>query len=357
MEPVRLAVIGVGLIGRRHVERIDSLEACSLVEICDADTSRKSIAEEFGVPFYQDVDALLRHEKPEGAIMAVPNGLHATVAETCAKYSVHMLIEKPTAGTLEQATHIQSVTDDAGVRVLVGHHRRHNPLILKARSLIQGGDIGRLVAVSMMWTLLKSADYFQVDWRCQRPSGGPTLINLIHELDILRFLCGEICQVFAQSSSAARGLDVEDTVSVTLSFENGALGSIIASDATPAPWSYELTARENPDYHPVKENCYHFLGTEGSLDFPQLNLWRYADEDRSGWRHPLEQVDHRVESSDPITSQMEHFCRVVRGEEASIVDARDATRSLAVALAVLESCERHVPIDLPLSVDSDGALA
>lgn len=238
------------------------------------------------------------------------------------------------------------MADAAGIRILVGHHRRHNPLISKARSLVQGGAIGKLVAVSVLWALKKPDDYYQVQWRCKRPGGELTLINLIHEIDTLRFICGEIRQVYAQSSSAVRGMEVEDSVSVALSFESGALGTMLASDATPSPWSYELTTRENPYYFHTDENCCHFLGTKGSLAFPRLELWRYANEDQSGWQHPLERLCYQMDHSDPIKSQMEHFCRVVRGEEVSIVDGRDATQSLAVALAILESTERQAPVSL-----------
>lgn len=345
-KPVRLAVAGVGLIGRKHLEQIHALDACTLVGVCDVDPGRQSVAEEFGVPFYRDVGELLERERPEGMIVATPNADHAVIAEACAKRGVHLLIEKPIADTIENAEHILDVAGAAGIRILVGHHRRHNPLISKARSLVQGGAIGRLVAVSVLWALMKPADYYHVPWRCKRPGGGLTLINLIHEIDTLRFICGEIRQVYAQSSSAVRGLDVEDSVSVTLSFESGALGTMLASDATPSPWSYEMTTRENPYYFHADENCCYFLGTKGSLDFSRLKLWRYADVEQSGWQHPLEQSTYQVEHSDPIQLQMEHFCRVVRGEEVSIVDGRDATRSLAVALAILESAERQVPVQL-----------
>ena len=287
-----------------------------------------------------------RRERPEGMVVATPNADHGAIAEACARQGVHVLIEKPIADTIEHAEHILKVADAAGIRILVGHHRRHNPLINKARSLVQGGAIGRLVAVSVLWALKKPDDYYQVQWRCKRPGGGLTLINLIHEIDTLRFICGEIRQVYAQSSSAVRGLEVEDSVSVALSFESGALGTMLASDTTPSPWSYEMTTRENLYYFHTDENCCQFLGTKGSLAFPRLELWRYANEDQSGWQHPLEQLCYQVDHSDPIKSQMEHFCRVVHGEEVSIVDGRDATRSLAVALAILESAERQVPVSV-----------
>ncbi len=346
MNTVRLAVIGIGLVGKKHTELIRASDTCSLAGICDVDSSRWSVAEELNVPFYQRTEELLEQERPEGVIIATPNELHAGVAEICARRSVHVLIEKPIAGNLNDAHGIVKTADECGIQVLVGHHRRHNPLVKETRTLVSGGAIGKLVAVSVLWTLLKPADYYNVEWRCQRAGGGPTLINLIHDLDSLRFICGEIRQVYAQSSSAARELAVEDSLSITLSFENGALGSVLASDTTPSPWSYEAPTPDNPYYFHADENCYHFFGTLGSLAFPRMELWRYADKVKMGWQHPLEKTRCNIIPADSLTSQLEHFCRVVRGEEKPLVDGRDGTRSLAAALAVIESARRQGPIEL-----------
>ena len=349
MKPARLAVIGAGVMGKKHAELIAANGDCSLIGICDVDFTRRSVADAFNVPFYQDIEELLERERPQGAIIATPNGSHASVAEVCARRSVHVLIEKPIADSLDGARRIVQVADEAGIQVLVGHHRRHSPLIQEARSVIQSGALGKLVAVSMLWALMKPAEYYEVDWRGKRPGGGPTFINLIHELDSLRFLCGEIREVYAQSSSATRKLDVEDSLTISLSFENGALGSVLGSDATPSPWSYEATAQENALYFHTDENCYHFFGPLGSLAFPRMELWRYADDDRMGWQHPMVKSRHAVTRLDPLKLQLEHFCRVVRGEEKPIVDGPDGTRSLAVVLAVLESAQRRRPIALSAS--------
>jgi predicted dehydrogenase len=344
MNPVRLAVIGAGLIGRRHVELVAAQSRCALVGICDVDPGRTLIAQELGVPFYANIEELLEREAPEGAIISTPSGDHVSAAQVCARRSVHVLVEKPIADTMEGARRIIRMADDTGIRVLVGHQRRHSPFIEETRSVVKGGTLGRLVAVSMLWTLLKPIDYFDVDWRRRRPGGGPTLINLIHEIDILRFICGEVRQVFAHSSSEARRLEVEDSLAISLSFENGAVGSILASDATPSPWSYEATVHENPLYFPTDENCYHFFGTGGSVAFPRMELWHYADDQKSGWQYPIEKSRRALAGPDPLVLQLEHFCRVIRDDERPIVDGRDGARSLSVVLAVLESIRRQAPV-------------
>lgn len=347
MKPVRLAVIGAGVIGGKHAELIAANGACTLVGVCDVDPSRSRIAEGLEVPFYQDLDDLLDRENPQGAIIATPNGDHASNAEACGRRSVHVLIEKPIADSLDGAGRIVKAADDAGVRVLVGHHRRHSPFIQETRSIVRGGSLGRLVAVSMFWALLKPPEYYDVEWRRRRPGGGPTLINLVHELDSLRYICGEVRQVYAQASSAVRGHDVEDSLSISLSFENGAVGSVLASDATPSPWAYELTTHENPHYSHTDENCYYFVGTQGSLAFPRMEMWGYAKDGEAGWQYPLTKSRRMVVRTDPLTSQLEHFCRVLREGEAPMTDGRDAAKSLSVALAVLESIQRQAPVELP----------
>jgi len=334
------------MIGQKHVELVNANKCCSLAGICDVEPSRETLAAEYNVPFYQNIDKMLDRERPDGAIIATPNRLHLAAAEACARHSVHMLVEKPIADTLEDAHRIVNLAKEAGVQLLVGHYRRHNSLIQQTRSIIQGGVLGKLVGVSVLWTLRKPDDYFDVTWRRSRPGGGPALINLIHDLDNMRFICGELRQIQAIASSAVRGFEVEDTLSIALAFENGALGSILVSDAVAAPWSYELNTGENPFYPQVGENCYYFVGTLGALAFPRMERWSYADETNAGWQYPLEKSRHHVPYTDPLQDQLAHFCRVIKGEEKPMVDGSDGTRSLAAVLAVLASAESLSPVIL-----------
>ena len=340
----RIAVIGAGVIGQKHAALITASAVAELVGICDSDGSRVQVAERWRVPFYQNIEALLVQEKPAGVIIATPNHLHADVAEICAAHGMHLLVEKPIADTLADAERISRAAQQAGVQVLVGHHRRHNPLIAQTRTLIQAGALGKLIGVSVLWTIRKPDEYFDVTWRTQRPNGGPALINLIHEIDSLRFICGEITQVYAQSSSAVRGFAVEDTLAATLTFANGAFGSILLSDAAAAPWSYEATTGENPLYFRADADCYHFVGTAGALAFPTMQLWRYTDPQQVGWQHPMTMNTLNVVAADPLVGQLEHFCRVIRGEEAPFVSAAEGTRALAVILALHKSAELNQPV-------------
>lgn len=343
MAPVRLAVIGAGQMGARHADLIHRQGVCALVGLCDADPQRRVVADRLGAPFYGSVEQLLERTRPDGAIIAVPNTHHAATAQACLRRSVPTLVEKPLADTVASAQQIVETARACRVAVLVGHHRRHNPLVQETRHLIRQGALGQLVGVSVLWALRKPDEYFETPWRRQRPGGGPLLINLIHDLDSLRFLCGEVTQVYARTSASVRRFEVEDSLSLSLHFESGALGCVLASDVTPAPWSHEANTGENPLYFHAAENCYHFLGTRASLAFPAMELWQYANAAHRGWQHPLEKLTVQVQPADPLQVQLEHFCRVVRGEEAPLVDARDGARSLALAVAAQESADRGLP--------------
>jgi predicted dehydrogenase len=326
---MRIAVVGAGQFGRRHIDTVRNEPMCQLAAVADPVQ-----AADFGVPSYALYTEMLDKEQPDGVIIATPNALHVPVGLACVERKIPMLVEKPVADTVEASRRLVDAAAAAQVPLLVGHHRRHNPLIEKAREIVQGGGIGRLAAVAALWLLQKPADYFDVAWR-REAGGGPLLINLIHDIDDLRYICGEIAEVRAITASAVRGFPVEDSAAVTLRFANGAVGTATVSDAVPAPWSWELASGENPVYPQQPENCYFFSGTTGSLALPKMELWRYAD--KSGWYAPLQREALTVAKADPQVRQLQHFCRVIRGEEAPRSSGADATRTLAAVQAVHEA--------------------
>lgn len=337
MNKVRIGVVGAGAFGRKHIDTISKEPLAELVAIADPTPATEKLSRELNAPWFSDYSLMLQEAKPDAVVVATPNALHVPVGLACVQRRVPMLVEKPIAETVAASRKLVEAAERAGVPLLVGHHRRYNPLIEKAREIVQGGGIGRLTAVAALWLLQKPAEYFDIAWR-REAGGGPLLINLIHDVDDVRFICGEIEEVRAMTSSSARGYDVEDTAAVTMRFSNGALGTATVSDAVTAPWSWEISSGENPIYPRQNENCYFFTGTEGSLALPRMELWSYKEE-KKGWFTPLSKETIQVKNEDPQTRQMQHFCRVVRGEEKPRITGADATRTLAAVLAMHEAAK------------------
>jgi len=327
---MRIAVIGAGQFGRKHVETVRQEPMCTLAAVADPVQ-----AADFGVPHYALYTEMLDRERPDGVIIATPNALHVGVGLACVERRVAMLVEKPIADTVQASRRLVEAAERARVPLLVGHHRRHNALIEKARELVHGGTLGRLAVVTALWLLQKPPEYYERAWRREPGGGGPLLINLIHDVDDLRYICGDIAEVRALTANAVRGFRVEDSAAVALRFANGALGTATLCDAVPAPWSWELASGENPMYPQQPENCYFFCGSEASLAVPRMQLWRYGE--RKGWYAPLERQDLSVAKCDPQARQLQHFCRVIRGEEPPRSSGADATRTLAVIEAINES--------------------
>lgn len=94
MEPVRLGMIGGGLISAKHIEASKNIDNGNLVALCDVDPERKVLAEELGVPFFTDYQEMMSQAGLEGVIDCTPNQFHAEVGIACAEKGIDVLTEK-----------------------------------------------------------------------------------------------------------------------------------------------------------------------------------------------------------------------------------------------------------------------
>ncbi len=343
MAAVRIAVIGAGTIGRTHIQVLRSGSPdFTLAAVADPSPAAAAEAQRLGYDIFSNFEEVLDRAKPDGAIVAVPNQMHVAVGLTCVARRLPILMEKPVADDVASALDLVEAAEQAGVPMLVGHHRRHNPIMRKAAEIIAGGGIGRVVAVNGLWLSHKPRPYFDVAWR-KEPGGGPVLINAIHDIDCLRMLCGDVESVSAATGNANRGFAVEDTAAAVLRFRSGALGTLLVSDTVSAPWSWEWGSRENPDRPIEPENCYLVAGTLGSLSVPMLqHRWHTPGEE--SWNTPLKQMHVPFRPADAYHEQMRNFCGVIRGTEEPVLSGRDGTATLATTLAITESARRGKPV-------------
>ncbi len=332
MSKVRIAVMGAGLIGRRHVMHIAQSERAEIAAVIDPTSVGEVVAREFGAPWFKSLGDMLAVDRPDGVLVATPNQLHKANGLECIAAGLPVLIEKPLCDKLEDAIELVEAAEKAGVPLLTGHHRRHNLLMQKAKETIERGDIGRpLVANAMFW-IKKPDDYFNVDWRREK-GAGPVFLNLIHDVDNLRYLLGDVVAVTASESNAVRGNAVEETAVILLEFASGALATASVCDATVSPWSWEMTTGENPAYPKADgEHCYLIGGTDGSLSLPQLDLRR--NNGVQSWYEPFEMIRPAIANEDPLARQITQFAKVIRAEEAPLVSGREGLETLRVIDAV-----------------------
>lgn len=334
---LRLAIAGIGLVGQRHADAITQVADLSLCAIVDPGEAGKSEAQARNVPCYDDLQTMIKAEAPDGIVLATPTKLHVAQGTVCVDAGIPVLIEKPLADDLTEATTLVERSEKAGVSLLVGHHRRHNPLIRKAHEYITRGKIGAVRAVQATCWFYKPDAYFDVaPWRKQG-GAGPVSVNLVHDIDLMRHLCGEVISVQAQAAPSARGYENEDVAAALLTFDNGAIGTITVSDSIVAPWSWEMTAHEYPVYPTTSQSAYQIGGSHGALSVPDLTLWTH--EEVRDWWTPISATSVMRDTSDPLINQMAHFAAVIRGNEAPLVSGREGLRSLAVVDAIQRSAK------------------
>ncbi len=294
---------------------------------------------------------MLDKAKPDGAIVAVPNQMHVTVGLACVARKVPIIIEKPIADDVASALDLVEAAEKAGVPTMVGHHRRHNPIMRKAAEIIAGGGIGRVVAVNGLWLSHKPDPYFNITWR-KEPGGGPVLINAIHDIDCLRMLCGDIETVNAATGNAVRKFDVEDTAAAVLQFKSGALGTLLVSDTVSTPLYVGVgLARESQPAQRARELLSRSAGTQGSLSVPTLHhRWHKPGEE--SWDNPLLHMRVPIRPADAYHEQMRNFCGVIRGTEKPVLSGRDGTNTLATTLAITESARRGRPVRVDEMLDA-----
>lgn len=321
---IRIGVAGAGLIGKRHIDAIARVPDVTLCGVLDP-----GLQDTDDMPMVADLEALAACS--DGVILAVPNALHAPMAIELLEASCPVLVEKPLARTAAEGADMVSASERTNTPLLVGHHRRHNPLIAKAKDIITNGRLGPVTAVHGQCWLPKPDRYYDTAWR-QGAGAGPLFINLIHDVDVLMHLCGPITAVQALESNAIRAAEAEEVVVVTMHFASGALGTLNLSDVSLGPWSWELTAGENPAYPATDQSSYVIGGRYGSLALPNLTLW--SQSDGPDWWAPISSTRMPCDAADPLEAQIRHFSDVIQGKSDPLVSGADGLRAVRVIEAI-----------------------
>jgi predicted dehydrogenase len=190
----------------------------------------------------------------------------------------------------------------------------------------------------------KHASYYDPDWR-KAWEAGPVLTNMIHEMDSLRFICGEVESISAEVTNRINGWEKEDAAAILMRFASGALAAYVLSDQATSPWGWEFATGETPFFPRSAQNTVRFVGTEAALDFPNLVLWHHGDG-TPDWTHRIDPHDLSGELENAYVRQIEHFAAVIRGEAEPLISGRDATETLRATLAVFDAARTGARVTL-----------
>lgn len=347
-QKLRIAIVGgSGLIGKRHCQHVAANPSADLIAIVDPSPAAIEIAKLHRTMLFPTLQALFDSAvEVDAAIVCTPNHTHVPIASELAKAGIHILCEKPISIDIESGRSLVNIAQEHGVKLLIGHHRRFNPYMLKAKKIVDSGILGDVTAVNGLWTTIKPDDYFAgeaLSWRSSRSRGGGViLINFIHEIDLMHYLFGPVTRIHAEKTISRRehqGSDpAEEGAAITLRFASRIVGTFIIADNVASPHSFEQGTGENPMLPQSGLDVYRIFGTRGTLSFPDMTLSSYGNG-KVSWLEKISSQQLEIENMDvaPFDSQLNHFIAVCRGEEQPSCTGEEGLRALAVCEAIREA--------------------
>ena len=331
---MKLLVAGLGSIGRRHLRNLIALGETDIVLL----RSRKATLpddELAGYPVATDIREALQKHQPEAVIVANPTALHLDVAIPAAEAGCHLLLEKPVSDSLERLDLLQQAAQKSGSKILVGFQFRYHPTLNKARELIQSNAIGRILAVHAHWGEYLPQWHPWEDYRqsyaARAELGGGVIRTLTHPLDYLRYLIGEVDELWSFNGHVSDlQLDVEDVAEIGLKFSNGAIGGL------------HLNYVQRPPVHRLEivgtNGTLHWDNADGVLHFHQMPapFGSFSEKPPAPVVQTFPSPDG-FERNQLFVAQTRHFLEVARGEQEPVCTLADGIAALRLALAAIES--------------------
>lgn len=248
----RFGIIGVGSMGRNHVESsIATMPDCEVTAICDTDPEALARFKDHPAKLFDTDDAFFAGAKDlvDAIIIATPHYDHVPLAIRAIELGKHVVVEKPVAVQKSEALRLNEViARHPELKIAAMFCQRCVPAHRKIKELIDSGEMGEIRRVNWIITnwFRTQAYYDSGSWRASwRGEGGGVLLNQCpHQLDLIQWLCGMPVKVNAHMSFGKyHNIEVEDDVTAYMEYPNGATGVFIASTGeAPGTNRLEITA-------------------------------------------------------------------------------------------------------------------
>jgi UDP-N-acetylglucosamine 3-dehydrogenase len=329
----RIAVIGVGAMGRNHARVCCEIPEADLVAVVDENLDlAQTAARLHGANAYHDHAAMLDAEEPEAAIVAVPTQAHHQVVTDLLNAGCNVLVEKPIAATIQEAQEIVDLAEQRNLILMVGHIERYNPAITELKRRLDAGELGRS---------------FQIHARRLGPfparvrDVGVVVDLATHDMDIMRYLTGsEVVRVYAEANREIH-TSKEDLFTGMARFADGTLGLLEINWLTP-----------------TKIRELYVTGERGMFraDYLLQDLYFFENADVNGERWPAMAVlrgvsegamtRFAIQKKEPLRAEVEAFVAAVAGDTSQVVKGSDGMAALSLALNMIEAAQTHQVIEI-----------
>ncbi|MDA8284884.1 MAG: Gfo/Idh/MocA family oxidoreductase [Actinomycetota bacterium] len=313
MDTIDIGVIGLGVMGRQHLRVLRGIDDFHVVGVCEPDrgTADQFAGDDPPLAVVPDVAALV-DIGITAAVVASPTTAHAEQAGYLVERGIHVLLEKPVAASVAEATRLREVARSHTACLLVGHVERFNPAVRVLKEFLRRGSLGQVVSLS--------ASRVGVG-RPAMPSTNVIFDLAIHDVDVVRFLFEEPVRVIGATGGSLPRNVQEDFAHLLLS-----CGQM--TGAVEANW---ITPR--------KRRKLFVTGTDGfaELDYIRQEVRAYQGKseligDGTDLYHCLlrtaDPVSVPVASGEPLQAELRHFAKCIRGEEDPVIVVDEAIDAL-----------------------------
>lgn len=231
---LRHVVVGVGAtIFPLHKDALAQTPEAELVGVCDINTQvGQQRADELGVPFYAQAQAMLADLKPDVTSVITPHPSHSPIAVDALAAGSHVIVEKPIAVHVGEADRMIAAADANQRLLAVNFQHRYRPEVIAVRDLLQSGGLGKILRVTVVEPWVRTAAYFRnAGWRgTWNGEGGGVLMNQgPHGLDLICYLLGMPIRLTAWTRTRHHAIETEDTITGMLEWADGAIGTVYMS--------------------------------------------------------------------------------------------------------------------------------
>jgi UDP-N-acetylglucosamine 3-dehydrogenase len=324
---VRVAVIGVGSMGRHHARVYREMETVQLVAVVDINTAVGTrIGNLYGVPYYSDYRTMLDEVRPDAVTVSLPTSLHFAVASDLIARGVHVLIEKPITSTVEEADALIELSAQNGVIISVGHIERFNPVIVELRRRLEGNEIGQIYKVHLQ----RLSPY------PNRIQDAGVVVDLAsHDIDLIRFLIHEpITRIYGETLMTINS-EREDAFSGMIRFQSGLIGLLDVNWITPRKVrSVTITgARGMFCCDLIAQELLFYENDLAHDQWENLSILRGVSEGNV--------LGIRIPRYEPLASELADFIESVQTGRSPLVTGRDGLETLRLALQFVQSGADH----------------
>lgn len=352
--PLQFALVGCGSIASTHADALAALPDVHLAACCDiVPEQAAAFAQKYGLRALPFAD-VLNDPAIEAVTVCVPSGLHAEIGTQALSAGKHVILEKPMDISLAACDRLLAAAKDARRTLAVISQHRFDPATLRVKQAVERGELGALIMIDACIPWYRPQDYYDSgDWRgTYALDGGGALMNQgVHTVDLMRWICGPVQTVYAQTRTAAHArIEVEDVACATLTFANGAIGTLTASTALYPGFAARLAVHGTRGSAVIEGDTLNMLAVQGQDALVGSDANVHALQIATGGTKAATEGKARdaltpaSAASDPAAvwgeahrAQLADFVHCCRTGQTPVVDGAGARAAVEIVLAVYES--------------------